>query len=79
MEDWRLTNQFDYLSNKRIKKAKFSDYPEKDHEHCSFCWGKFGNAEEFLQHGYCTDDEHHWICNKCFDDFKELFQWKLVE
>jgi hypothetical protein len=23
-------------------------------------------------------DEYHWICNKCFDDFKDLFEWRIV-
>ena len=78
MNDWRLTNQFEYLLKKRIKKVSFNEFPQKDHEHCSFCWGKFGHSSEFLQDGYCTEDEYHWICEKCFEDFKEQFKWSLV-
>ncbi len=75
MDDWRLTNQLDYLYRKRLKRADFLDFPEKDHEHCSFCWDKFGHSVGAIRYGYCTDDTYHWICDKCFQDFKDLFAW----
>ena len=31
-----------------------------------------------LHEGYCTLDEYHWIGDKCFNDFKELFEWRIV-
>ena len=79
MDDWRLTNQLDYLFRKKIKKCNFSDFPEKDHEHCSFCWDKFGHDEDLIKDGYCTEDNYHWICNSCFEDFKIMFEWKIVD
>jgi hypothetical protein len=43
------------------------------HEHCDFCWKKaMTNTEcEF----YCTKDMRYWICNECFEDFKDKFGW----
>lgn len=43
------------------------------HEHCEFCWEKaMTNMEcEF----YCTKDMKHWICQECFNDFKDKFGW----
>lgn len=77
MSDWRLTNQIDYLNKKKIVRSDFANFPGRDHEHCSFCWKKFGHSPELLQKGYCTDDAHHWICDGCFNDFKEMFEWNL--
>lgn len=32
-----------------------------------------------LHIGYCTCDRYRWICEQCYNDFKELFDWKLVD
>lgn len=77
MEDWRLTNQMKYLYKKTLMRVSFLEYPEKDHEHCSFCWEKFSRLNETLKEGYCTEDAKDWVCDKCFDDFKEKFEWTV--
>ena len=33
---------------------------------------------EDLHAGYCTEDEYWWICEACFHDFQDMFQWKVV-
>ncbi len=53
-----------------------------DHDHCEFCWAKF--AEEILipdslHEGYATADNYRWICEACFEDFKDQFGWRLIE
>lgn len=78
-EDWRLTNQMEYLYRVKLKKAEFHPTPKNDHEHCEFCWEKFGPWEDALQIGYCTLDEYYWICEPCFADFKEKFEWQVEE
>lgn len=25
---------------------------------------------------YSTKNESHWVCKTCFNDFKEMFNWK---
>jgi transposase-like protein len=47
--------------------------------HCEFCWEKFGEENGVLHIGYCTCDRYRWICEQCYNDFKELFDWKLVD
>lgn len=27
----------------------------------------------------CTKDGKHWICEQCYDDFKEMFGFKLTK
>lgn len=78
-EDWRLTNQMNYLRRAKLKKAAFHATAANDHEHCEFCWDKFGESEDCLKSGYCTLDEYRWICNDCFQDFQKQFEWTVVE
>jgi hypothetical protein len=32
-----------------------------------------------LSEGYTTDAEKHWVCDACFEDFRERFQWTTRE
>ena len=32
-----------------------------------------------LCEGYCTEDQYHWVCKDCFEDFKKQFQWNVAE
>ena len=76
-KDWRLTNQMNYLHGATLKKAEFKVSPVNDHEHCEFCFDKFGESEGLQKSGYCTLDGYHWVCNECFQDFHEKFEWHL--
>ena len=78
MEDWRLTNQQDYLYGKKLKCYDILDFPNIDHEHCEFCWGKISKHEESFRKAYADEKLFCWICQKCFDDFKELFKWEVI-
>ena len=48
-----------------------------DHDHCAFCWDKFAEYDGCLHEGYCTEDGRDWVCEECFNDFKERFQWRV--
>ena len=76
--DWRLTNQMNYLHRATLKKAVFMVSAPNDHEHCEFCMCKFGEREDWKKSGYCTLDGYHWICDECFQDFQEQFEWTLA-
>lgn len=77
--DWRLTNQDNYLKNKELTYANYKPYsPKWDHDHCAFCNDTFSEYGSDLHEGYCTLDNYHWICVKCFNDFNDMFKWKIV-
>ena len=62
--------------------AWFTNSPQNDHDHCEFCTGEFGAVKsdhvEFVT-GYVTaDDNDHWICSPCFEDFRDRFGWTVV-
>lgn len=76
VNDWRITNQINYLNGVTLKFVDFDKVSKNEHEHCEFCFEKFGYGKEFLHYGYCTLDGYHWVCENCYNDFKSLFHWK---
>ena len=80
-DDWRLQGQKQYLQDARLVKRKYQIYREGwDHDHCIFCKAKFClDKEECLSEGYATEDNYYWICESCFNDFREMFGFKLKE
>ncbi len=76
-KDWRLTNQMNYLYKKSLKKGSFKPYRKGwEHEHCAFCSEKIDSS---ISLAYSTEDKYHWICQGCFNDFKDMFGWKIIE
>ena len=74
--DWRLTNQISYLKAKKLKYSSYEKHSNNGgHDHCEFCFEKFHDK---FQYGYCTLDCYYWICENCFGDFCEMFNWRLV-
>ena len=45
------------------------------HDHCSFCLEKALTDKPCTF--YCTEDMYYWICEECFQDFKEKFNWTV--
>jgi hypothetical protein len=80
-KDWRLAGQERYLQGRALKRKRFvSSGPSWDHAHCAFCWEEFKDLDDpaVYREGYCTDDGEHWVCPRCFEDFKARFGWKVV-
>lgn len=78
--DWRLQGQEENLKGVTLYWKKYKARSVNwDHDHCEFCWAKFGefDSPDILHEGYTTEDEYSWICNQCFDDFKIMFNWKV--
>ena len=82
--DWRFTSQDRYLKNVTLIHRTYRRYPlnpDWDHDHCAFCFAKF-MIEDFpdvLHQGYATEDDYHWVCENCFVDFREMFNWVVIE
>ena len=78
--DWRLQGQEEYLKGVTLQWRVYKECaPHWDHDHCEFCWAKFMDRDlaDVLREGYVTVDGGRWICKKCYDDFKEMFDWKV--
>ena len=82
-DDWRLTGQETYLSGVPLCWRTYEDESENsDHDHCEFCFAKFAEADRIpdaLHAGYTTLDSYRWICQQCFGDFRQRFDWTVVE
>jgi len=81
-DDWRLQGQERYLLGRTVRWAIWaSDRENWDHDHCDFCmakiWDRFNPSDDHVQYAaaWVTEDNHHWICPVCFDDFRERFGW----
>ena len=82
MDDWRITNQMQYLYRERLRLRSYApENPVNDHDHCEFCFAKFmlGNENQMQDEGYATDDGYRWICKTCYVDFKTLFDWQPAD
>lgn len=79
--DWRLQGQEKYLHGVPVWWKTYTRYRESwDHDHCAFCWAKFSEDEQAEEReGYATEGDYHWICNLCFEDFKDSFAWQVID
>lgn len=78
-KDWRLSGQERYLKGVPLIWKAYKRYSDSwDHDHCEFCWAKFSEepAPDLLTEGYSTLDNYRWICEHCFEDFRDLFEWR---
>jgi hypothetical protein len=78
-DDWRLTNQEQYLRGVTLYRRRYTSHrPGWDHDHCSFCWAKFSESlPDAFREGWTTSDGYYWICDQCFQDFRDRFEWTL--
>ena len=77
-DDWRLTNQANHLKGVVLHRRTYESKDGNDHDHCEFCWVKFMAADlDGLKQGYATPDNGRWICEACFEDFVDLFEWTV--
>jgi len=81
--DWRLRGQEHYLTGAALVHRPYRRYavnPMWDHDHCAFCWAKFTLQEhpDVLHQGYATPDDYFWICERCFEDFRHQFGWRII-
>ena len=73
--DWRLTNQKDYLTGVEIRHTDYTCQRDGwEHDHCGFC---METIDASTGPAYCTLDGYHWVCEKCFNDFVGMFGWKV--
>jgi len=84
--DWRLDGQEQQL-RKLLQGAAISwtvwspRHGGRGHDHCEFCWAKIwdrARGSEEYDRGYVTLDSHHWICERCFADFKDRFGFHVA-
>jgi hypothetical protein len=83
-DDPRLNGQERFLQGAILRWSLYTQPSETwDHDHCEFCWSRFAEQragyQDAQQYGFTTDDRFRWICKTCFDDFKDRFEWGVVD
>lgn len=78
-DDWRLLNDVQHLTNQEIDPIDREDIIKylPNLKHCQFCWGKVVDGKKDFW--YLPLDKSCCICGNCFNDFKKLFKWKLLD
>jgi hypothetical protein len=80
--DWRLSSgQEKYLTGITLTHRQWRESrPGWNHDHCEFCWAEFAAQDmpDVLHEGWTTPDEYRWICETCFRDFRDSFNWVIV-
>lgn len=76
--DWRRQGQERYLMKVKLVPKEYHPHStEWDHDHCEFCGAEFSLRDGDLKKGFSTEDNYRWICNDCFEDFKDEFCWMV--
>ena len=78
-DDWRLLNDVEHLKSKYINPTDGEEI-SKHAPHlksCSFCMEQVRNNPR--NWWYVPEDISCCICEECFNDFKEIFEWKLLD
>ena len=80
-DDWRRMGQEKYLMGVKLRyELQYRPYaPNWEHEHCEFCGQKISPYEGDQHSGYCTLDSYYWICEQCFEDFREEFGFQVQQ
>ena len=81
-DDWRRQGQERCLLGSKLIKHRYRAYRQGwDHDHCEFCWATFDDERlpDALREGWTTPDEYRWICDTCFSDFKDQFNWHIQQ
>ncbi len=80
MDDWRLQGQERFLKGVELRWQKYQPYRKGwEHDHCEFCGKKLSMKEEDATEGYATGDGYHWVCRECFEDFRDTFEWTVLD
>lgn len=79
-DDWRIMGQEGYLMGKSLQYRKFrKELCHEDYDQCDFCWECFDRDNSTPMHAYFVPEERLWICERCYKDFREHFQWTVEE
>ena len=68
----------EYLHHIKLCRKLFS-FKDNEHYHCELCWARFSKNNSDLHLGYFDNISKSIICTECYDNFKDLFDWKVVE
>ena len=76
-KDYRLNGQETYLINAHLVQLIYPEKPVKK-KCCEFCNKEFNFDGEHVN-WYATKDRKYFVCEKCFEDFKDMLKFRLLK
>jgi hypothetical protein len=77
--DWRLTHQENYLKGVMLIRRQWRRLNLAGTMTIApFAGPEFGPSPGDIHEGWTTLTESHWICDRCFADFREQFRWRVL-
>lgn len=78
-DDWRLLNDVAYLKGKYLNPTSGGEISSKaPHlKKCVFCWDEVDKTA--YSFWFVPEDISCCICEDCYNDFKEMFEWKDLD
>lgn len=90
-DDWRVMGQERRLAGATFVRKPYRVWTETwEHDHCEMCARKFVESDstredsETVTAGFAAvgrgpkgEDDYYWVCDECFDDFRDRFGWKV--
>ena len=78
-DDWRLLHDTVHLKKQYVNPINGNSILQKlpSLHHCIFCWDTV--EKRIYDRWYLPIDQSCCICEDCFQDFRALFQWKLLD
>ena len=73
-----VTSKGEELASRGVIDKKYLDKKRIHHTWdtpCEFCWKEALTSKCCTF--YCTQNFEHWICQECFNDFKDKFSWTV--
>jgi len=79
-DDWRRLGQEIFLKKARFSYRRYTPHRKGwEHDHCEFCGVRFSLlVDDDVHEGYCTEDGYRWVCETCFQDFGDEFEWTVI-
>lgn len=79
-EDWRIMGQEGYLKDKKLQHMKFNRAMcTEDNDQCDFCYSLLDGDNQDASYAYFEPITKSWICERCYKDFKDHFNWITEE
>jgi len=74
----RVQHMKEKLKGIALMRSKWTTIDDSwDHDHCKFCMKTLDASTEEL--AYCSEDYYWWICEECFQEYRDEFEWNLVD
>ena len=78
-DDWRLLSTSPEKNLHFLHRVFDRTISIEDYDRCEYCHDTFDEDESQPKTAYYCPEMHYWVCEKCFNDFKDHLGWTKEE